>query len=934
MPSQLKALKTELSRAGLSRQSQAGSSKKRKRSNSRGPQDADKDKRESQLQRIHDKFNQFDTKVTKLKHDVAGRKLKGVTGKPTTSRQAAIDLRKNTLLVEYAQRNHAGGIVDRRFGENNPDMTPEERMQERFTKERQRVSKLNMFSLDDDTELTHYGQSLSKMDDFDSSGLALDDDEDDMQMDKDTVGRAHFGGFDNDEEAGDEDDPDRKKSKAEVMAEVIAKSKEHKYMRQMNQERQEAQRHQLDDEFSNIQALLMGGKPDVLAPAPTNDNNDKDYDTLVRELVFDHRSKPSDRTKTEDELAVEEKAKLEKLERSRIRRMRGESDDGDDEEQKRYSKRRKHERGGDDLEDDFMGEDELAGLGAGLAAAGEDEDPEEDAELGDEQSLESGDDDGDGSEASDVFSLKAHGEPSSNLAQPSSARKKVSSKSSKELPFTFPCPSCHSELLDILEDVIESDVPTVIQRIRTLYHPSLGAGNKAKLEVLSAVLLDHVLHVAGTPDYNTTLISALVAHIDQLSHAYPIASAEAFVTKLKLMSKNLTRGLAHGPTSSDAKTWPGSAELTLLRVVSTIWPTSDKTHVVVGPARLLIASYLGLARVRSHADIACGLYLCTLVLQYERLSQRLVPEAVNFLYNSLVHLAPHSLKQASELPGSFPTPDFGQPHCPSMSVGKKAKKLAPRQPDLNIFLNSDKQDDAQIKVDLLACANDLLSRTADLYKSLDGFIELFSPLLTLLSSLQVQYYSPELKKSHDALGDRLTRLLKFAAQSRRPLRLQAHKAIAIPSYVPKFSTNGGSNSTYLRTQDPDRERAEAAKLRREYKAERKGAIKELRKDARFMAEVVHRQQQEKDQGYNERLKKVHAGLEGERAEEKALEREKSKIKNVVGGASSCSSDNLASPIVASAHHILAKVQRALDIMRYIVYIKPSDRVLCEYREQF
>lgn len=104
--------------------------------------------------------------------------------------------------------------------------------------------------------------------------------------------------------------------------------------------------------------------------------------------------------------------------------------------------------------------------------------------------------------------------------------------------------------------------------------------------------------------------------------------------------------------------------------------------------------------------------------------------------------------------------------------------------------------------------------------------------------------------------DRITRLLKFSLQSRRPLRLQAHKAIAIASYIPKFTSSG--NSTYLRAQDPDRERAEASKLRREYKQERKGAIKELRKDAKFMAGVVHQQQQEKDRGYNERMKRVHS----------------------------------------------------------------------------
>jgi nucleolar protein 14 len=91
--------------------------------------------------------------------------------------------------------------------------------------------------------LTHGGRSIDdlKGDDFAAQGLGDDDDdelEDDFGLentrrraepsgliDRSTVKRSHFGGFEGD---GDDEEPDRKKSKAEVMAEVIAKSKTHK----------------------------------------------------------------------------------------------------------------------------------------------------------------------------------------------------------------------------------------------------------------------------------------------------------------------------------------------------------------------------------------------------------------------------------------------------------------------------------------------------------------------------------------------------------------------------------------------------------------------------------------------------------------------------------------------------------------------------------
>jgi len=84
-----------------------------------------------------------------------------------------------TLLIEYDQKKHVGGIVDRRFGENDPTMPPEERMLERFTRERQRASKGLAFNLEDEEELTHYGKSLSALDDFDSAGLLLDENDED-----------------------------------------------------------------------------------------------------------------------------------------------------------------------------------------------------------------------------------------------------------------------------------------------------------------------------------------------------------------------------------------------------------------------------------------------------------------------------------------------------------------------------------------------------------------------------------------------------------------------------------------------------------------------------------------------------------------------------------------------------------------------------------
>lgn len=84
--SQLSQLKSALSQAGFVKQQQNG--KKRKRT----PLDEkEKERKAAKLRDIQQKMNPFDVKVTKLKHDVGGRKIAGTMGRPAQSKQAGIE---------------------------------------------------------------------------------------------------------------------------------------------------------------------------------------------------------------------------------------------------------------------------------------------------------------------------------------------------------------------------------------------------------------------------------------------------------------------------------------------------------------------------------------------------------------------------------------------------------------------------------------------------------------------------------------------------------------------------------------------------------------------------------------------------------------------------------------------------------------------------
>jgi nucleolar protein 14 len=113
--------------------------------------------------------------------------------------------------------------------------------------------------------------------------------------------------------------------------------------------------------------------------------------------------------------------------------------------------------------------------------------------------------------------------------------------------------------------------------------------------------------------------------------------------------------------------------------------------------------------------------------------------------------------------------------------------------------------------------------------------------------------------------------LHRAQLDRRPLELHHHKPLAIKTSVPKFEDNFNPDKHY----DPDRERADESKLKAEYKREKKAAVREIRKDANFMARENLREKKERDAAYEKRYKHLIAEIQGDEGHEgKQYEREK------------------------------------------------------------
>lgn len=112
-----------------------------------------------QMDAPKEKPSAFEARSGKLKFDILGRKVKGEKGNMLKARTAGVAKRKSTLLREYHAAGKANAFLDRRFGEGDQSMTPEERAIGRLARARLRQLRpgKQSFALGDDDDGTDAG---------------------------------------------------------------------------------------------------------------------------------------------------------------------------------------------------------------------------------------------------------------------------------------------------------------------------------------------------------------------------------------------------------------------------------------------------------------------------------------------------------------------------------------------------------------------------------------------------------------------------------------------------------------------------------------------------------------------------------------------------------------------------------------------------------
>ncbi|KAG8383019.1 hypothetical protein BUALT_Bualt05G0140300 [Buddleja alternifolia] len=883
--------------------------------------------------------NPFESIWSRRKFNILGKKRKDEERRRVgLSRSLAIQ-KKGTAMHEYEQSTKSSVFVDKRIGEQNEGLEEFDKAIMRSQRERQlKVKKKSKYNLsdgeEDDFEFQDGGY-FPERDDFEDEE-PLDEDEDGQSVGREkklTFGRFDPDGAEDGQESGSiEGQENRHKSKKEVMEDIITKSKFFKAQKAKEKEENEEFIDQLDKDFTSLvqsEALLSLTQPNKMRALKSlvnnsisNDNENKEerqtvqnkvslkqekpdqYDKLVGQMALDMRARPSDRTKTPEELAQDEKERLEQLEEERQKRMvaadDSDNEDADTSENDNESAKQIRHISGDDLGDSFSHESKTKAVwideilrkesasdlesedaeSSGESENDDDDDDDEEDEESDEnhdedvkaQSLkdwEQSDDDNidtnlDGEEEEedtddDSDEEEEEGIEDDKVKTDSGSADKVKTdvkddlREKGELPYTIEAPKKFEEFSELIENRSEDQIVEAIRRIRTFNAISIAAENRKKMQVFYGVLLQYFAVLANKKPLNFKLINMLVKPLMEMSTEIPYFSA---ICARQRLLRTRTQ-FCEDAKNTGKSCWPSLKTLFLLRLWSMIFPCSDYRHAVMTPAILLMSEYLMRCPIHSGRDIAIGSFLCSMVLSVCGQSQKFCPEAITFIQTML--LAALSNKQnyeASQLYHLMEVKTLG----PLLRIEGHVEEISTIDfltlmdlPDDSPYFSSD-----MFRASILSAIIGNLKGFVIIYEGFKSFPELFLPISKVLNGLLEEDHIPDaLKVEIKDVAQDIRNKSEEHHLLRQPLRIR--KVKIIKTAVP----NDKKLTTYIvgRDYDPDRERAERKKLKKRLRQEAKGAARELRKDNHFLLAVKEKDKARMEEEKAEKYGKYRAFLQ-------------------------------------------------------------------------
>ncbi|KAK1316816.1 hypothetical protein QJS10_CPA05g01060 [Acorus calamus] len=582
--------------------------------------------------------NPFETIWSRRKFDIVGKKRRGEERRVGLARSQAIEKRKKTLLKEYERSGKSSVFMDNRIGEQNEALGEFDKAILRFQHERTRSwLHLKIKGRDDEHETTI---EEDKVGSNRWASMLLKDGEGEKSWEKilennlieDTAvhrGSHDHGMYNPSKNLLQDDEENAQKAKDKEEDESLMEKLDNDFT---SLAQSEALLHLTQPNKMNaLKSLLKSNKKKPVkegVPVPAGENREATvkeqpdaYDRLVREMVMDMRARPSDRLKTVEEIAQEERERLELLEEERKKRMLASDESGDESDDEKDDGGEDLDRpeklrslSGDDLGDSFSSEKMLAKKKGWVdeIIEREDMDHTEDEEDGSSEGSQSEDDQGYNDDDEDSGSTGSDSDDEN--------RDLLSVKNWEQ--------SDDDDLSTDEEE--EAKDERRMKKVETM--AQVRKINKRFCQVFYGVLLQYFAVLANKKPLNFTLINLMVKPLLEMSVETPYFAAICARQRLMHTRTQFVEQIKNSEISS----WPSVKTLLLLKLWSMIFPCSDFRHVVMTPATLLMCEYLMRCPIMTGQDVAVGSFLCSMMLLITKQSRKFYPEVITFLRTLLI----------------------------------------------------------------------------------------------------------------------------------------------------------------------------------------------------------------------------------------------------------------------------------------------------------
>jgi len=821
--------------------------------------------------------NPFEYKITKAKRVTLNTKVqKAQISRPGQSRVRHRQIQDETLMVEYKNKNRKNVFIDNRIDKKTANTDELEKAAvEKFAiaARRKALSKRKFDSgigevgdYDDEGDvLTHRGQSLATMERFDDPDLSDGDDDRNPGHLNQEATEALFGG-------GEGGDLFTKRDHKEIMLDVIAKAKKHKYERQAEKDKMLNEFEQFDEQFKHIRKLTATLERNADQKYDDRRNLGKDdFSRLMREMKFDARVQPGKRLKTNEELAKERhEEQMKKINEMKKRMKAANSDDENDDEGHGDSVEHIPQQKAEvkeaaplayDMDSGILlnNHDELSAALRNIRKTDsdgeeiEDDEEESEEEEGDEE--ESGDEENDGKILNPQPTFDSDDDQDDD-------RENEEDDDEEDAESDAEPKSKKARVLEIEDEADEGEV--AVKKSSNKLVPLLTMVSAKGDALLSSYgAFAKALNSRPDSDEKSQMVIGLCRKITTGTDADRPAKLRALFqfTLLALMQGTLP---PHGQLAPTLYTISEKCQAThdtisvllaefasdsaqvsiewcrLMRVIVTLYSMSDYRNPIGLAAQSLAIKMLAKIRARSLDDVALGVYICALLLESVRLSGRFIPEIFVYL-QSVLALG----LEADERPKSI-FPSFKLMRN-TLAIDESYEPL-----DLTTTGHTSSGSDiihAAVQLTQLAAERKNVAQWA-------ATAEVFGPLGKLIGELPLE---GTMKKEVVGSIDKLVGLSRVTISRKKKVKM-------LQMYEPKIELPG--------TRQETRKARELKNLKKEVKKEKRGARKNIKLNAERIREEKLKVQMKTDQKRKDVTKSILGQLSAQEGDVKKTQRAK------------------------------------------------------------